>query len=302
MPKVKFPRLMKCLRLLQIGLLAILLLGALAWGINLSRRPPRVETQETIFRGVSYTRWVRSTPRPLVIHIVSVDLSVPGVHALVTPPDTSCDLDTCAMTTGEFARKYGVQVAINGSFFDPFEVHDYTLSDYYPHTGDAVNIFGMAISDGQVYSTADTHYANLCFWAGKAQIVQDGCPAGTEQALAGGEVIVQDGKAVDRSYDTGINPRSAAAVSGDGKQLWLVVVDGRQPWYSEGVTLNELAGYLVQLGAQSALNLDGGGSSTLVTSENRVHLLNSPIHTRIPMRERPVANQLGIFAPPDTLP
>ena len=58
------------------------------------------------------------------------------------------------------------------------------------------------------------------------------------------------------------HPRSAVALAADGA-VWLVVVDGRQP-LSRGVTLEELAELLLALGAADALNLDGGGSSTLV--------------------------------------
>jgi len=53
------------------------------------------------------------------------------------------------------------------------------------------------------------------------------------------------------------------------------------------------------LGAVTALNLDGGGSSTMVISTPAgARVLNAPIHTRIPMRQRPVGNHLGLYAPP----
>lgn len=79
--------------------------------------------------------------------------------------------------------------------------------------------------------------------------------------------------------------------------LWLILIDGRQRNYSEGVTLNELADIAIALGAETALNLDGGGSTTLVVAgPNGPQTLNSPIHTRIPMRQRPVGNHLGLFA------
>lgn len=76
------------------------------------------------------------------------------------------------------------------------------------------------------------------------------------------------------------------------------VVDGRQPNYSEGVTLEELALLLREYGAHDAMNLDGGGSTTLVMEGDNGQpvLLNSPIDSRIPGRERAVANHLGIFA------
>jgi hypothetical protein len=88
-------------------------------------------------------------------------------------------------------------------------------------------------------------------------------------------------------------------VDARGETLWLIVVDGRQRNYSAGVTLVELVDIILELGADAALNLDGGGSTTLVMEGTRgAVLLNSPIHTRIPMRQRPVGNHLGVYALP----
>jgi len=90
-------------------------------------------------------------------------------------------------------------------------------------------------------------------------------------ALSGGPVLVQGGKpqkiraAVDDAYEFSSmlerHPRSA--VGWNRQWYFLVVVDGRQRDVSEGMTLPELAEYLVKLGCEEALNLDGGGSATL---------------------------------------
>jgi exopolysaccharide biosynthesis protein len=78
--------------------------------------------------------------------------------------------------------------------------------------------------------------------------------------------------------------------------VYLVVVDGRQPFYSQGATFQELAELLKDLGAHFAMALDGGGSSALVIAgENgEAVVLNSPIDSYIPGRERPVANHFGV--------
>ena len=50
----------------------------------------------------------------------------------------------------------------------------------------------------------------------------------------------------------------------------------------------------IALGCDRSINLDGGGSSTLsVWQDNKVRVLNAPIHTKVPLRERPIANHLG---------
>lgn len=75
------------------------------------------------------------------------------------------------------------------------------------------------------------------------------------------------------------------------------VVDGRQPNYREGATFAELAEILIAHGAYFAMNLDGGGSSTLAIQgeDGEPVVLNFPIDSYIPGRERPVANHLGVF-------
>ena len=63
----------------------------------------------------------------------------------------------------------------------------------------------------------------------------------------------------------GRNPRTGVGVTADGKIL-LVVVDGRQPKWSVGATMHEFARIFRQLGATRAMNLDGGGSTTMVVN------------------------------------
>jgi exopolysaccharide biosynthesis protein len=60
------------------------------------------------------------------------------------------------------------------------------------------------------------------------------------------------------------NPRTAAGVLPDGR-LVLPRSDGRAPGWSAGLTIGETADVMAALGARSAINLDGGGSSTVVT-------------------------------------
>jgi hypothetical protein len=70
----------------------------------------------------------------------------------------------------------------------------------------------------------------------------------------------------------GAAPRTAVGVTAGGDVL-LVAVDGRQAGYSVGATLGELADFLIKLGAKDAMNLDGGGSTTLVV---RGRVVNRP--------------------------
>lgn len=89
------------------------------------------------------------------------------------------------------------------------------------------------------------------------------------------------------------HPRTAVGTARDGRRLLLVVVDGRQPRYSVGMTLPELGQLMLELGARDALNLDGGGSSTMVVrrASGDVYVVNRPSD---PSGERPVANALAV--------
>lgn len=89
------------------------------------------------------------------------------------------------------------------------------------------------------------------------------------------------------------NPRTAIGFT--GTKMYMVTVDGRQTGVADGITLPELANYLVGLGVQEALNLDGGGSTTLVTrrpGEFELSLANVPSDGNM----RPVANGLALIS------
>lgn len=261
------------------------------------KRPPRKNFKTELFQGISYSREVRRSPRPLMIHTVSIDLSLSVVEFLVTPGDDTIDMDVKARTTSSFLEEYGVQLAINGNFFTPFKAR--SPWNYYPHRGDGVNIQGLAISGGWQYSDDDPSFPVLCLASGYAEIRYNGCPPGTVNALAGNHILVEQGARAAREDNLLLHPRTAVATGQGGKLLWFIIVDGRQKGYSEGVSLVELADIILELGAEAALNLDGGGSSTLVVAEGKgARLLNAPYHTSIYMRQRPVANHLGVYALP----
>lgn len=88
--------------------------------------------------------------------------------------------------------------------------------------------------------------------------------AAVKNVMVAGPLLLQDGfmeSFRDESHIMGKHPRSAIAVK--GKHVFLVVVDGRDEERAIGVTIPELAHMLKVLGMEKALNLDGGGSSTL---------------------------------------
>ncbi|MET9855071.1 phosphodiester glycosidase family protein [Streptomyces sp. NPDC006450] len=87
-------------------------------------------------------------------------------------------------------------------------------------------------------------------------------------------------------------PRTLAGITADGALL-LVTIDGRAPGVDAGATLAEAAELLASLGAQDAIGLDGGGSTSMVV---RGELRNNPREAEGKVTERPVANALALFA------
>ena len=95
-------------------------------------------------------------------------------------------------------------------------------------------------------------------------------------AVSGSKVLVAGGQVV-ATADTELHPRTAVGIDTDTGRVLLVVVDGRSE-SSSGYTLRQLADLMVQLGAEEALNLDGGGSSTMAAKRpsGGVEVVNSP--------------------------
>ena len=275
-------------------LVSITILGGL-FGFNwlsLVPRPQPKSVTQSPFQGITYQREVRASPRPMVIHVVTVDLRVSGIRLLVTPGDPKAERSLKARTTSRFLDEFGVQVAINGGGFTPW--YSNNLLDYYPHSGDPVEPIGFAASQGTVYSEDSEDQPVL--YISRTNQARFGSPTGKiYNAISGNLMILQDGNILP-DLESQTQPRTAIGVDKRGKGLVLVVVDGRQPGYSEGATLEELASILIEHGAYTGMNLDGGGSSTLVMERGgRPAVLNSPINNGIPGRERPVGNHLGIF-------
>ena len=120
-------------------------------------------------------------------------------------------------------------------------------------------------------------------------------------AVSGQPVLLEHGEIPDLDDTAPGAADGGRPWTGSGRRMFWLVVDGRQPGYSEGVTFRELAGLCREAGAWEALALDGGGSSTLVAGEpgHVPRVLNCPIHGKHPPGiERPVANHLGLRVRP----
>lgn len=257
-------------------------------------RPYAEISSEQLYKGITYTREIRQTPRTMVVHVIEIDLREPGISFLVTPGDPDQELPLKARTTSKFLNDYDLQLAVNGDGFSPW--YSNNLFSYYPHTGDRVEPVGYAASRGKVYSL-DTDNEPTLFLSKTNRVRFDQSSGNVYNAISGNQYLVERGKPLPLPEESP-QPRTAIGTDRNMRTLIIVVIDGRQPGYSSGATLTELASIMAEFGAYRAINLDGGGSSTLVKQGplNQPTVLNSPIEHNIPGRQRVIGNHLGIYA------
>ena len=280
------------------GLVIVFVLCATIYLLTNRSRPTPIPTEQTLYEGVTYRRIVQFIPYPLIAHVLEIDTKAKGIELLITPPDSSGETPLKARTTSEFLDEFDVQIAINGDGFLPWWSR--SPADYYPHSGDPVAPLGFTASRGEVYALGVDMSVGVrptLYVSRRNALSFNNPPGNIYSAISGDRMIVLKGQVAPYLDDQHTEPRTAIGTNRNGRYLYIIVVDGRQPFYSNGATLSDLAQIFIEQGAYIAMNLDGGGSSTMVIEgENGLPLLlNSPIDNYIPGRERPVANHLGIY-------
>ncbi len=182
--------------------------------------------------------------------------------------------------TSETAAQVSAILAVNGDYYGAQEK-------------------GYVIRGGVLYrDTAVSGREDLVIWAdGSMEIVceddvtaQELLAAGAREVLSFGPGLVEDGQiSVTEGEEVGkamaSNPRTAIGVLENGNYI-LVVSDGRTE-ESEGLSLYELAQVMQELGAVTAYNLDGGGSSAMVFNGQ---LVNKPTTSGSSIKERSVSD------------
>lgn len=166
-------------------------------------------------------------------------------------------------TVGEMARRSKAMAAINGSYFD---IHKRSAITYLRQGRNLIDTTTTAELALRVTGAVRVHGRRVYIIPWNKGIERRyRCHHGS--TLASGHLLLYQGKGVLlRSSGMGFvvdkHPRSAIALTSRGTVLF-VTVDGRHPGYAGGMNLIELRHFLQQLGCTDALNLDGGGSSTL---------------------------------------
>jgi hypothetical protein len=261
-------------------------------------RPAPIPMKQKLYEGVTYRRVIRLFPRPMIAHVLTIDTKTKGIEFLVTPPDSESETPLNARTTSQFLREFNLQIAVNGGGFSPWWSH--SPADYYPHEGDPITPFGLTATNGDVYwmgDTTDIGTEPTLYIGRKNTLSFNNMPSRVYNAISGDRMLVLKGERASDLDSEELDPRTAIGMNRNGRYLYLVVVDGRQPFYSDGATFTDLANLLIDQGAFMGMSLDGGGSSTMVREGDNGTpiILNSPIDNYIPGRERPVGTHLGIY-------
>ena len=163
----------------------------------------------------------------------------------------------------EKSTGYNIVAAVNGDFFNM-------------KTGAPT---GALVMNGKKYQGAGREPYFAILKDGTAVIRESNVPLDDVKEAIGGEtILVKDGKALDFSYNSSINPRTVIGIKPDGKVVTFVN-DGRQAPISYGRTYQEIADIMVNLGCETALNLDGGGSTTFLSKpegSDKLECRNNP--------------------------
>lgn len=262
-----------------------------------------------IFQGVEEAHGEADAGEPRLqrVHAVRIDLQAPGIEFLSTPANGEQPLETTSETANEFLRRHRVQVAINANFFAPCCT-----------PGDK-DLSGLAISRGELVSapiSSGRGTAVLLITRDNQARIAEAAPVDLHDvwtAVAGSEVVLVGGAKPEfpkLTFQLTEHPRSAVGITKDRRYLILMVIDGRQPGYSIGAPMNDVADWLLRFGAHEGLNLDGGGSSALVREGEEAGIpieLNRPsgagkphgderdLHVAM-RKQRSNGNHLGVFA------
>jgi hypothetical protein len=223
--------------------------------------------------------------------LTSVYAGTPGAEPEFRPDFIQTVMDEALAKEARTGRK--VLCATNADFFDMF-------GDGHPS--------GLCVSGGTVVANPES--GNAFFG-----ITEDGEPvistprefdiSRLREAVGGREVIVKDGRigatAPLESFGDTPHPRTAFGIDGRGRVI-LMVVDGRRPAWSNGASLTELAMLMLENGAVTAMNTDGGGSSTfIVRKEDGLEMINHPADLERPMEDliRPLFDSLIVTEKPE---
>ncbi|MCU7694435.1 phosphodiester glycosidase family protein [Haoranjiania flava] len=227
--------------------------------VNNSDLIARITTDTTykLIDGLEATeiRYLSTTGLSIKAFVFEIDLTSPSIRIEVSTPNNSPSFGMQPMTKQaiyEDFEGHKVWAGINADFYNMDTgvpqgiVYKEGLAIKTTVT-DAVNTFFAITKDGKAVIGDQQMYPDI------KNIIQE--------AVGGRVTLLKDGVAVQQ-VDKRLEPRTCIGVNQDGTKVYMLVVDGRNFHYSNGMNYDDLAKFMKALGAYQAINLDGGGSST----------------------------------------
>jgi hypothetical protein len=254
------------------------LAAALFSGTGCLSHPPAPGTLNT--RGVRYQFHSWDKPRPIRAHSLRVDLTAGHVEPVVViapDPDGAGPAEAILTDPLALASNRPVLAFINTNPWDAIPDAAGTKNRHW-YAGQPVEISGLAATHRQAASAADK--GNGAVWLdskGMAHLGVATPDADVVEGVCGFGMILKEGVVTTKPSNR-LNPLTGIGVDAKGRTLWLVVVDGRQSGFSEGMTNHELALFLKELGCWNGAVMDGGGSSVmgLAGADGKLRIVNSP--------------------------
>ena len=229
--------------------------------------------------GINYRQIELTDPTPNKIHIVSINLALNRVKPKVVlgkDPDGDGPAEAALTDPRKLTSNSSVVAFVNTNPWDSFP-DDQGRRNRNWYSGQMVDIHGLSGSSGKMRSSIPANNASI--WFDHEGNVNFGHQPDDDpkESTTGFQLILSKGKATVNSAGTR-HPRTAIGTNKKGEILWLVVVDGRQQHYSEGMNLYELANLMKKIGCWKATNMDGGGSSImgLLDKNGKIKIMNSP--------------------------
>ena len=263
--------------------------------------------------GVAYTN-----SRQQSVNCLRVDLSDPDVQLFPTPPATNLligSVETKTISISNFVKNYGVKVATVANFYNSIQGNDPSLEDL------NCQVFGLSICTGKVVSIPDTgpdsnnRYASLLFTTNKeVSFIISNTPPGTNTdgiytAVTGYYPVLTNNVILSSVLLNSIypdptvhnsQPRTVFGLSADRRYFYMMIIDGRQPGYSDGADDTEMGIWLLQFGASDGVSMDGGGSTAMYYADcvGNPRPLGHSSYIPLRGRERITGSQLGVYALP----
>ena len=249
--------------------------------------PPPVgpDWQPTSVPGVQKLTY-RGDDTLVQLYALSFNRSLADFDIILTDPDTSGKKETRSARVSSFAETRNVLAAINAAPYSPVDILN--------RQNRPCDIAGVFIYKGETISQPIPSYDAFFELSDGSFLIgsQKEIPPDVQQGIGGFHIVLKDG--IPQRKQKARHPRSVIGLSAEGDTLFLAVFDGRQSDCA-GMTGLELGLWMAWLGAEDALNMDGGGSSCLAfRTERGLEVLNSPIHRGRPGLERAVASHIGI--------